>query len=321
MPDTSITATDVISQFGAYYIDHGQNQDNLKMRPFESFGTLDAFTIIPTEDTQMRFADSTMVEILQRYQDGFTPKGGVTFKPIAINLNQIKIDQQFNPNNLVYTWLGFLTSSNTDRTTWPFIRWFVEMYLLKQHDKDFETKVIYKGVQAAIVAGTAGATAGVMTGVKKVINDKITATTITPIATGALSTDPQTFYEQIETFVRAVPELFWDTPMTLNMSKVLAQRFRDGKKKKYNMYYAQDVELNRVADFEVSVAGRFSMQGSDKIWMTPKENLIMGVKGWSNKNSFELEKIDRNVKIWTDYHAGFGFLMDDLIFTNDRDLV
>lgn len=321
MPDTLITATDVITQYGAYYIDHGQNMESLKKRPFETFGTLDAFTLVPTNDTQIRFSDVTMNEILQRYQDAYTPKGGVTFKPVKIDLTQIKIDQQFNPNNLVYTWLGFLTSNSTDRTTWPFIRWFVGEYLLNQHDKDFETKVIYKGVQAAIVPGTAGTTAGVMNGVKKVINDKITATTVTPIATGALSTDPQTFYEQMETFVRAIPELFWDTPMTLNMSKVLAQRFRDGKKKKYNMYYAQDVELNRVADFQVSVSGRFSMSASDKIWMTPKENLIMGVKGFSNSNAFELEKIDRNVKIWTDYHAGFGFLMDDLIFTNDRDLV
>ncbi len=320
---TTITATDVISSFGSYYIDHGQNMDSLKMRPFEAFGTREAFTNVPTNETQLRYSDVTVTEILQPYQDTFSAKGSTTFKPVTIDLKQVKVDQSFNPNNLVYSWLGFLTSNNTDRTTWPFIRWFIEMYLLKQLFDDMEQKAIYAGDFTAIaVPGTAGAAADVYDGMKKIINDAITATTITPITTGAPATDPVDFCTQIEEFVKGIPELYWDKQMPINMSRTLALRYREGKKKKYNMYYAQESDLASVANFPgFSAVGRASMKNANKIWASPKENLVFATKGFENANAFELEKEDRTVKIWTDFHVGWGILLKDLMFTNDQDLV
>jgi hypothetical protein len=46
----------------------------------------------------------------------------------------------------------------------------------------------------------------------------------------------------------------------------------------------------------------------------------MYVKGYENSQAFELEKEDRKVKIWSDWFAGIGFILPDLIFTNDQDL-
>lgn len=322
MADTIITPDDVIAQFGAFYIDQGQNMTSLKMRPFQRFETLEAFTVFPTDETVFRLSDVQVGEILQPYQDTFTPKGSVTFKPVQINMFQQKIDEAFNPNNLVASWLGFLTSNGTNRLEWPFVRWFISEYLLKQADKDLETKGIYSGVYAAPTSGTAGAAVGIMNGVRKLINDAITAGAITPIPTGALSTDPVTFCSQIETFCKGIPELYWGENITFNMSKTLQQRYRQGKKLKYNMYYAQESDLDSIALFpNFKVAGRFSMNGSNKIWGTPLYNAWAPVKGYANKNGFELEKIDRKVKIYTDWWMGIGFVMYDLIFTNDQDLV
>lgn len=321
MPDTIITPTDVISAYGAYYKDEGQNMQSLLQRPFFPFGTRDAFTNVPTNDTRLKLAESTVTEILQRYQDTYTPKGSVVFKPVTIDLHQVKVDQQFNPNNLVYSWLGFLTNNNTDRKTWPFIRWFIERYLMQQLWEDIETQVIYTGDEAVIVPGTAGTAIGSMDGVKKIINDAITATTITPIPTGALAADPADFVTQMEEFVKAVPKRFWMQNMTLNMNPDNEVKFVEGMQKKYNMQYAQITDLRRVRNFQnVSVKSRMSMDGSDKIWMTPIENAIFAVKGFANANGFEMESVDRTVKIWTDFHMGLGFLLHDLVFTNDLDL-
>jgi hypothetical protein len=319
MPNTTITPTDVITAYGAHYIDEGQNMSSLLMRPFEAFGTREAFTNVPTDNTQLRYSDVTVGEILQPYQDTYTPKGSVEFKPVTIDLQQVKVDQQFNPNNLVYSWLGFLTSNNTDRTTWPFVRWIIEVYLMKQLFEDLEKKSVYTGDKAAIVAGTAGNAVDVIDGIKKIINDNIAD--VTKINTGAAAIDPADFCTQIEEFVKGIPELYWDRSLGINMSRTLALRYREGKKKKYNMYYAQEADLASVANFPgISVAGRASMVGSEKIWATPKENAVFATKGFSNANGFELEKIDRTVKIWTDFHIGLGFLLMDLVFTNDQDL-
>jgi hypothetical protein len=319
MADTQITPADVITEFGAHYIDEGQNLSSLLLRPFEAFGTRSAFTNVPTNDTQLRFSDVTVSEILQPYQDTYTPKGSVDFDPVTINLQQVKVDQQFNPNNLVYSWLGFLTSNNTDRKTWPFVRWFIEVYLLNQLFEDLEKKAVYSGVKAAIVSGTAGNAIGVIDGVKKIINDNIAS--VTKINTGAPSIDPADWCTQIEEFVKGIPELYWDKNLTINMSRTLALRYVEGKKKKYNMYYAQEADMLSVANFSnVKVGGRASMNGASKIWATPMENAIFATKGFANANGFEMESVDRSVKIWSDFHIGLGFLLMDLVFTNDQDL-
>ena len=145
MADTTITATDVLTSFGSYYIDAGQGVKDLLTRPFFPFGTREAFTNMPTNDTQLRFSDVQVGKILQPWQKAYTPNGSVTFKPVTINLKPVKIDLQLSPEDLkvmFYSWLGFLTSTNTDRTTWPFNRWIIEYYALNQKDEDMEMDLI-----------------------------------------------------------------------------------------------------------------------------------------------------------------------------------
>jgi hypothetical protein len=319
MADTTITPTDVITEFGSYYINEGQNLSNLLTRPFHPFGTRDAFTNVPTDNTQLRFSDVQVGKILQPYQKAFTPKGSVVFTPVTIDLHPVKIDQQFNPSDLVYSWLGFLTSNNTDRSTWPFTRWLIEYYLLNQLWEDMELDLVFNGDEAAVVPGVAGAPGEVCDGVKKIINDNIAD--MEQINTGAPAASPKDYVTQIEEFVKGVPKRFWNKKMTLNMNPDLAVRFVEGMQEKYNMNYAQVSDTMSVRNFSnISVKGRQSMDGSNKLWMTPVENAIFAVKGFANATAFELEKIDRSVKIWTDFHVGIGFLQSDLVFTNDQDM-
>ncbi len=321
MPDTTITPTQVIADFGSYYLDAGQNQNDLLMRPYIPFGTLEAFTMIPTEDTVLRMSDVQVGEILQGYQDEYTPKGSVIFKPVTVDMFEMKIDQAFNPTKLVKTWLGFLTSNNTDRTTWPFVRWFIEMYVLKQSDEDLELKAIYTGEYLAPTSGTAGAANKVLNGVKYLINKGVDDSLITPIPTGTLLTDPVDFVDQIEDWVAQVPERYQQETMDLNFSVALRNRWRRGVRKKYNANYVQLTDLDKVTDFEnITIKARKSQIGSNKIWMTPKPNAICAVKGYSNKDAFELEKVDRKVKLYTDWFMGINFLLGDLVFTNDLEL-
>ncbi len=321
MADTVISPEQMIADFGGYYLDAGQNQNSLMMRPFTPFGTLDAFTMWPTNDTILRMGEVQVGEILQAYQDEYTPKGQVVFKPITITMFEQKIDQAFNPTKLYRTWAAFLTSNNTDRTTWPFPKWFIEKYLLGQVDEDLETQAIYTGTYVAPTTGVAGAAINAMDGVKKIINAGITAGSIVPIATGVLPTDEVAFVTAIEAWIAMLPVKYQRKQMQLNLAVPLQNRWRRGMRKKYNMNYGQVSELDNITDFEnITIAGRVSMGNSNKIWMTPKENAIAAVKGYENKNGFQLEKVDRKVKIYTDWFIGVGFLLKDIIFTNDQDL-
>ncbi|MBC7509371.1 MAG: hypothetical protein H7320_11595 [Ferruginibacter sp.] len=323
MADTAITVDQIIADFGAYYKDSGQSASNLHMLPFESMDTQDALTTVQTEETILDEANVDVTEIVQQYQDAFTPKGGVGFDPVRIPLFKMKIDQEFNPHKLQPTWLSFLTSNNTDVTTWPFIRWFIEMYLVMQAKEDIEMKGIYKGVYVAPTAGVAGDPSKIMNGIEKQINDFITAGDLAPIVVGTTVVSDVAWVDKVEAFVQSIPERYRYMVMELNMNRSLRDKYKRGVRAKYNMNYAQgDVSNARVTDFEnITVVGRPSMLGKNRIWCTPKPNGLFGVKGFGNISNFEIEKEKRKVAIYTEWHAGVGFIQPKLIFTSDAEVV
>lgn len=317
---TVINAAQVVADFGAYYINAGQNENDIHNAIREKFDSMSVFTVVDSEDTVLRAANATFAEALQSFQKAFTPKGGITFTPEAIPLFNVKVDESFYPDDLKYSWIQFLTSNNLDRTTWPFVRYFIEEYVLGQILTDLE-KNLYGAVYAAPTPGTAGAASAAFNGLKKIINDAITAATITPIVTGAPSATPATWAGQVETFTAGIPELYWDNVLNLNMSRSLKLRYIQGRRTKYNSNWGQTTQIDVVQDFEqVKINGFGSMTGQTKIWGTPKANAIMALKGGSNMNIVEVEKVDRQVKVYTDFWIGFGFIDPSKVYTNDQDL-
>lgn len=316
---TEIDIDQLKADFGDYYLSAGQNLSNLHMLPFESFDTRDAFTIVPTNDTIIRESNVEVEEILQSYQDEFTPKGKVEFKPVQFPLYQMKIDQEFNPTKLQRSWVGFLAANNVDRTTWPFIRWIIEMYLTKKSMEDLEKQAIYNGVYAAPQDGVPSAANTVMNGVRKIITDMVAAGDVDEIVTGVANADPALFVTQIETFVKAWPEKYRRMSMPINMSLTLEEHFVEGMQKKYNLNYAQVAQLRNVRNYDnVSVIGRPSMEGQDGWWATPKYNALMGVKGFENVNAFKIESAKRKVAMYSDWWAGIYFIQPQLVFVNDK---
>ncbi len=152
---TTITSSAVVSAFGAYYIDSGQNETNIHDALREQFEDTEDFTVVETEDTVLRETNAAYAEVLQAFQTAFTPKGGVTFTPKAIPLFNVKVDEAFYPDALKNQWLAFMTSNNLDRTTWPFVRWFIEVYVMGQIKADL-TKNLYAAAYVAPTPGTAG---------------------------------------------------------------------------------------------------------------------------------------------------------------------
>lgn len=318
---TTITSAAVIAQFGEYYLNAGQNESNIHDVLRESFVDTSDFLVVETDDTILRESNVTYAEVLQPFQTTFTPKGGVTFSPKEIKLFNVKIDQAFYPDELKNQWIAFMTSNNLDRTTWPFVRWFIEKYVMGQISADL-VKNLYGAVRVAPTPGTAGAASTSFDGLKKIINAAITAGTTTAIATGAPSATPATWATQVETFMKGVPELYWDKVQDIKTSRALALRYVEGRRTKYNSTYAQVSDKNLVQDFEgTAVVGRASYAGVNKIWSTVQGNGIMAFKGGANRNIVEVEKVDRQVKVYTDFWIGLGFITDALVFTNDQDLV
>jgi hypothetical protein len=271
-----------------------------------------------TEDTIYRASKVLMTRILQPFQKAFTPINPATVKPVEIQLYEIKADLQETPHDYEATWLGFLTGEDIDVKKWPFVRWFIENYIIPQIKEDYELNEIYKGVFAAPTPGTAGPVSTSMNGLGKIIADAIVAGTMTPITTGAPDADPEVWVDQVEAFADDINQKYWGIPMILAMSEANERHFLRGYKKKYGKDSDYRNAKGDVEFTNLTVSGLPSMAGRNRIWATPPENAVHLIKKQKNPGIIQVENVDRTLKMYTDFWRGAGFLVHEAVFVNDQ---
>jgi hypothetical protein len=316
----AILIDDIISEYGAYYKQGTQSLRNLHLAIMDQSETDQLFSLMPTNDTRLQEAFVDITDVLQGYQDDFTARGDTEFTPRVIDLFNLKIDISENPTKLEKTWLGFLASNKLDRTQWPFIRFWIERLVLPKARENWELKGIFGGVKGAVTPGTPQPIENAVDGIRKQFNSAITAGDLDPLVLGATPTDPEDFVEYCEAFFKLIPKKYRPFLTKLAMSDTKYLLFREGMRKKYNMNYAQ-TDLTTIIDTNLQVIGLRSHEGSDKIWTTLDGNAVMAIKKPENQNIFEIEKIDRKVKAYTDYWKVCSFYIWKWVFTNDVDLV
>lgn len=318
----AITLTDIKSEFGSYYLAGGQGEKDLVQQLYQKGVTESVFStrVLAAGQTRYEGAESTITRLLQPFQKSFTPIGTVGFKPIVIEMAHMKVDFKEYLSDLEASWLGFLADSNKKVTEYPFVRWLMEKHILPKQEEDYELNEIYTGVKAAPTSGTAGNAGTSIDGIKKVINDYVDGGRIDTISTGALETNPVDFVAQIEDFVDAINAKYRNKQMPLCMSPTLARRYDRGYQEKYgkNMNYTENT--GRKIEFTPqTIIGLPSMEGSDKIWMTPSENAVRIING--SVPTWEIGQFsERQVSIFADWYKGFGFLIPEVVFTNDLEL-
>ena len=318
----ALEITDVVQQFGAYYLNQGQNLSRLYTLLRSATSTESMFTPINTDDTIWRAAKALFTRVVQPFQNGFTPLSGVEFVPLEIKLFKMKVDAQEYPDDLESSWLGFLDGEDIDRKSWPFVRWYVEVYLIPQIKQDIEFNEIFQGKYVAPVKGTPGPAGTSLDGLKYTINTQITAGRIEPIVTGALElTNPEALVEQFEAFVDGIHKDYWNIPMMLGCSETVARQFLRGQERKYGKNTGGGALGLTVNNTNITLQPLPSHRNTQKIWCTPKGNAVMLRKRIQNQSKVQIENVDRLLKFFTDFSMGLGFIIPEIVFTNDQELV
>ena len=224
---------DILTEYGNYYRNGGQNAQRLLKRPYISSQTEALFGLLPTDDTSYQMAKTELTRILQPFQKGWTPLGNFKASPIVLTQFPMKVDLEETPDTLETTWLGFLADNNLDRAVWPFVRWFVEEHVYNQMDEDYELNEIYSGKFVAPTAGTPGAAGTSMDGIRIIINRGVAAGKIVPMVLGAIPTDILAFCEYVEAFIEGIGLRYSNQAMEVCMNTTLARRYAKGRQKKY----------------------------------------------------------------------------------------
>lgn len=322
-----MTVSEITTAFGAFYLNNGQTQNDIRMQLMRSFVTSQVFTQVITDDTIWRAAEGQHSSIVQPFQVAFTPKGSATFKPVEIRQFNIKADLLEYPDTIKQNWLGFLSSTNVKRTEWPFVKYWMEKMVVPRIQQDMELNEVGRGSYVAPTVGTAGADGTAMDGIQKVINTHITNGGIVPIALGAVPTDPQALVEYFEAFHKAIPIQYRSVPMTTYTPEWMILEYKKGYEKKYGTLTNIDTTAAGVTTIRFSnlnIVGLPSMNLkangtiNDRIFCTQKSNAIMLSKGLQNsKGIFDIQAFDRGVKLLSDWWIGLGFVIPQLVWVND----
>ncbi|SEI39563.1 hypothetical protein SAMN05216327_101208 [Dyadobacter sp. SG02] len=317
---------DVVTEFGAYYQDRGQNMNDIHQKLRRGFVTGQAFTTVLTDDTVWHASKAVSTRIVQPFQKGFTPTGAVTFSPVAIQSFHMKGDVSETPDDLEATWLGFLSDNDVKRTEWPFVRWLMEKIVIPQINQDIELNEIGRGAYVAPTAGTPGPAGTAMNGILTTLNTHITAGRITPIALGAIPTADNDVVEYFEEFHKSLDLAYRNVPMTVYTSENAELAFLRGYGNKYGnrttTTAAEETSL-KVKHTNLTVKGIPSLNlkangtPNDRFFCTPKENAIMLQKKFENKGKFDLQAFERVIKLLTDWWMGVGFIIPEIVFVND----
>jgi hypothetical protein len=314
-----LTIEQILEEYGRYYEDAGQNLSRLKRGFMQSSETLQYATSIPTDDTIFKLANPLFQPVLQAFQRGFTPRGAVKFIPNPIELKPIKIDYKFFPTDIESSWLGFL-GGDSSRTleNWPITKYMLEEFLMNQAIEDKELNGVYKGIWKDPTQGEAGLTGNCMNGLKKALVDGANHSEYPiNVIEGVKALNEDTIFDQLEYYDKQISELYTGKRLIHFVAQKWVRAFKSAKRA--NGYYFIDgaSKINSEIDFtEHVVVGLPSMNGTNDIFTTMRENILHLRKRDLSKVHVDIQKVDREIKFLIHWWEAVGFACNAMVWTS-----
>jgi hypothetical protein len=323
----TLTITDVVTEFGDYYKNGGQNESNI-LQQMKEKRQLDAVS-------QKRIIDGDILElsqaeisgIIQSFKTNWSPGNAATFTANPIRTRNIKIDLELYPDNIKSAWLGFLANiAEGDRANWPFVRWYWEKLVGPQWGKDLSLVDWAGNYVAPTNDTTTGPTKGSYDGLRhQIIADAAlggSAKMVDMALSGNLATAASAF-DVVEDAAASIPQHWLDEDILFIMSaKSELNYFRD-RRNTHGQNYGQDNMKSR----SMTVDGRPNWrivpltgmdQESDHDWLvvTPASNLL-NVRRGAGYN-LKMESARRCVSVMADWHEGFGFGIKEMVYYHSQ---
>ena len=315
----AFTIDALVQEFGALYLNNGQNLSSLfkgLMQPGKTLN-LPGIHHIKTNESVWRAANPIIQSMLQGFQIDFTPKGNVDFHPNEIRLQQMKVDLQIVPHLIEESWLGFLNGDSDKIEKWPITKYLMQQ-VLDSVEQDKELEVAYKGIHQAPTAGTPNNASQVMDGfhvkLQQAAADQQYPLHVVNISGGGALT-AATVFDQVEEFCHALPERYRSLPLYIFMSDDMRLAYLQTKRDRGFYTIKEDTEITTRVDFTNShIVSLPSMAGTNHMWATLPKNIVHLTKRNLSTAHMDVQKTDRIVKILIDWWEAIGFICNDYVF-------
>lgn len=312
MPEAKITTDKILEEYGRLYQKRGQGMHSIRRAMLQGSVTLEKhFTHITSDDDVMELANDFFEEVIQPFREEFEDKGGVRFVPNKIVLQHIKVDTKLRPFVIYHSWLGFLAGGKNRIEDWPITRYYTEVYLKKQIDRDRETKAVYKGRRRDDGTGAADCMDGI-----KVRLEEGARNADNPInviyGIGPLNTD--TVLEQLEKYDKAIDEMYEGETLIHFVAPKFVRALKENKRAAGWYFIEKPEDIDTTIDFTKHVVcGLPSMKGTTDVFTSVKENCLWLTQ--RSKFDFDMQKQDRYIKVLADWQEAVGFAVNAMVWT------
>lgn len=255
-------------------------------------------------------------------KDTFNPKqNAVQFKSRTAKVRPVKADIEFKHSkiqSLYKSYLGQVKAGRIDPTTLPFEAEIMNRIAIAIKN-DVRMRVLFKGVYSA--NGTAAADC--VNGFLKIIADEVAGGGITSAKkTAGAALTSSNAYDQVNLIVDKVmaDQDYSNIPMVMLIAP--------SRKRLYDLDfqgtlgatpYNTQFKNNMVLGTNIEFIEEPGMEGSDRIIVTPKENLLFIADDPSGMESLDVDydKRTRSIAVMADFQMAPEFAIIEQVWVND----
>ena len=290
-------------------------------RGFYGFASRDIISLHENVKGQKILTRVEFQKIVRRWQAAFSaPADLVEFKPETLLVQPARVDMEVVPQEWEESYLGHFRKPGFTVDDYPF-----EAYLMDQKlaaiASEFED-AIWSGVAAGSPAAT-DTLDQLFDGFLHQIADLITATTLTPVATGAIA--ESTAVDQINSMVDQLHAVLKARPTVCYMSMGNAAKYIRNYKDKFGKYTERKIDsmINtgvQLDEYPCTVIGVPGMGTSGRVIVTPVWNMAVGTDQLTDMDEFHVERRHRTLEMSLEFKAGaqIAYPADTIIVVNDQ---
>jgi hypothetical protein len=297
------------ANLGAYYREF---RDILISETLLGFDPSESFEVWDDVSDEVPMPNLTITDLIQPGNDAtFNPTANaLSFGSRTLKVRNWKVDLLIQPRTLEKTWLGAYKGKGSSTNNLIFEA-YIFQYIIKKIQQNLRLQSVYRGIYNG--AGTTPI--DVMDGLLTLVANEITATNITPVVTGAITSANVSAklllvhdalgeaYKAEATEMPVNPTIFdWYTrqfAVVLNPQLVSTQNGPDGTQKLFNTF--------PLSGTNCMLKREPGLGTSQRLICTSKENKVYGTDSMSDENNFEIQKFERSLKILVDAKSGVQF--------------
>jgi hypothetical protein len=244
----------------------------------------------------------------------------ILFGTEILKTRECKVDLEIIPSELHRTWLGNKKKPGSKLWDLPF-----EEYIFTSISQNAMEKMYLNAIHRGTYNAAGTTTAATMSGFLKLITDAVTATKITPVTTGVISSS------NVITNVEAMCDLIgneyeglkdWELKVSKDIFNMYWKKRRDLYPSLIQPYNGNTrlIDTLPIEGYNVTLVKDVGLGTSQRMILTPKRNMVVGFDAKSDVNKMEIQKNRRVLEVMLDFKYGAQFrrIKDGLLIVNNQ---